>query len=223
MVGFSTFIKSLRTSPTFWIVVANAAIYFTLIFLFPAAELEDIYIYYGLSTVGLGEGRFWQIFTYAWLHANFWHLLVNMLCLWFTGRAVEHILRGRWFCLLYFLGILGGALLQMLFAGPEVTLMGASGAVCAVMLGFSTIYCDRKILLLLFFILPLPLQARFLGWIIILTSVVSIIYGVDPHIGHAAHLGGALTGYFFTRALGFGRRTLLEKFIGLFQRKTKTE
>ena len=171
-----------------------------------AVERYVIYVF-GLSTLGLESGMVWQFFTHAFLHGSVWHLVVNMMALWFAGLPVEFVL-GRWRLLMvYFCSAFGGGILQMMLGEPGVDLIGASGAVCGVLLSFATIYWNREVTVLLFFVVPLRLQAKFLGIGIIGVSVVAIVFQIEPWIGHAAHLGGALTGWLFTKGFGFaGRR-----------------
>src|SRR5262245_20762792 len=81
--------------------------------------------------------RPWTAFTYMFLHApGLQHLLFNMLSLYFFGPRLEERLGGRDFLWLYVLGGLGGAVFSFFFE-PQATVVGASAAIFAVMLGFA--------------------------------------------------------------------------------------
>ncbi len=191
------------------LVFVNVAIYCVQSVLSPEHEAALIRLF-GLSANGLEAGGWWQFLTHGFLHGNFWHLLINMLSLWFAGRIVVQDIGSPRFLLLYLLGVLGGGILQMLIGTPGTLLIGASGAVFAVLLAFTTIYHDQEILALVFFVIPLRIKARFLAWALVGFTVLAIVFNFEPWIGHAAHLGGAITGYLFARILGYGRPTFVE-------------
>ena len=148
-----------------------------------------------LSREGLGEGAWWQLVTHAFLHGNLFHLMVNMVALWFTGPLLEELLGGLRYLLLYFGGIVAGGLLQTLASPDSVDLVGASGAVCALLVGFATLLPRLEITALIFFVIPVRMKAATLGWIIVIGSLVFWIFNIEPGIGHLAHLGGAVAGF----------------------------
>ena len=191
------------------LVAVNVAIFCVQSILSPENQNAVIRLF-GLSANGLEAGGWWQFLTHGFLHGNLWHLLVNMLSLWFAGRIVEQDFGSLRFLLLYLLGILGGGILQMLIGSPGTLLIGASGAVFAVLLAFTTIYDDQEIMALIFFVIPLRLKARYLAWALVGFTALAIVFNFEPWIGHAAHLGGAITGYLFARVLGYGRPTFVE-------------
>src|SRR4051812_44570068 len=80
--------------------------------------------------------RPWTAVTYMFLHANFTHLLFNMLGLYFFGSRLELRLGGRQFLMLYFISGLMGALASVVFT-PTAEVLGASGAIFGVMLGYA--------------------------------------------------------------------------------------
>lgn len=196
-----------------WLVVVNCLVFAYQSTLQPLAA--QLFVFrYGLSGMGLEQGAFWQLITHAFLHGNFWHLLVNMLSLWFAGRSVEWYIGPRKFLALYLLSAVGGGVLQMAWGPSGVELIGASGAVFGVVLAFTTIFYDQQIIALLFFVIPLRLKARYLGIGLLAITFLSMVFHFQSWIGHAAHLGGAITGYLFARALGYGAPTFPERLIG---------
>ena len=152
----------------------------------------------GLSARGISHGMLWQFVTHQFLHGSFSHLLVNMLGLWFAGRILENLLGGRRFLWFYLAcGVSGGVFQLILNPGP--ILIGASGAVCGVVAGFSALYPEMPITALLFFVLPIRMRAKWLGRMIVIISAFLILTRLMGNIGNAAHLGGALAGYAIVR------------------------
>jgi membrane associated rhomboid family serine protease len=152
----------------------------------------------GLSGKGLSSGMLWQFVTYQFVHATFFHLFVNMLGLWFVGRAMEQVWGTRKFVALYLLCGVAGGLLQLL-VDPGPTLVGASGAVCGLIAAFSTMYPRMEITALLFFIIPVRMKAMWLGIIVVGLSAFFLVTGLFGNIGNGAHIGGAVAGFAWVR------------------------
>jgi membrane associated rhomboid family serine protease len=168
---------------------------------------------YALSSAGIEEGRWWQLLTHAFLHGNIWHLLFNMAGLWFAGRIVERVMGTGRFLALYIACAVAGGLAQLLLEGGSSLLLGASGAVCGVILAFATIFPEAQIVMLLFFVVPLRFRAKYLGWGLTGSSLLFFLVGFEPWIGHAAHLGGCVTGYLLARLNGYGVPTAPERLL----------
>ncbi|MEX1045717.1 MAG: rhomboid family intramembrane serine protease [Chthoniobacterales bacterium] len=154
---------------------------------------------WALSGRALQEGMWWTLVTHLFLHGNLLHLAVNVLALWFIGPEVELMLGRVRYAVLYFVSGVAGGLLQTAFSAPTSELIGASGAVCGVLLSFTTACPEAPLRALLFFILPVSMKARTLGWGLIVVSLLCAVLGILPQIGHLAHLGGALAGAALTR------------------------
>ena len=90
---------------------------------------------------------------------------------------------------------LAGVLLGGSFAAPVV---GASAGAFGLVAAFATLYPERPLMLLLFFIIPVSMRAKFLLLFSALLTVFGLIFPMD-NIAHAAHLGGMLTGIVFVR------------------------
>lgn len=192
-----------NTTATGVLVAVNVVIFIVQMNVSPETRAAWI-AWFGLSREGLEAGRFWQPVTHMFLHGNLLHILVNMLVLWASGREVERTYGIARFLTVYFLGGILGGLLQVWLV-PGGGLIGASGGVCAVLLAFTTTYPEMPITALLFFVLPINIRAKYLGYGVILISVVFYALNIERGIGHMAHLGGALTGLVFAR---LGRRHL---------------
>ena len=174
---------------------------------------EGLLELYALSSAGIEEGRWWQLLTHAFLHGNIWHLLFNMAGLWFAGRIVERVMGTGRFLALYIACAVAGGLAQLLLEGGSSLLLGASGAVCGVILAFATIFPEAQIVMLLFFVVPLRFRAKYLGWGLTGSSLLFFLVGFEPWIGHAAHLGGCVTGYLLARLNGYGVPTAPERLL----------
>lgn len=180
------------------LVAINATVYLILQLL-PFDGKEFVEKWFALSREGLVHGAVWQLLTYQFLHATLLHLVVNMLALWFVGQFMASELGLRKFLILYLLGGIIGGGLQLIFQGAEAVLVGASAAVCSVLIGFCTLYPHQRITALIFFIIPLQLTAKTLGWGIVIISLILALIGWPPGIGNLAHLGGSTFGFFVTR------------------------
>jgi membrane associated rhomboid family serine protease len=62
--------------------------------------------------------RWWQFFTYMFMHGNFGHIFFNMFALWMFGAALENVWGGRKFLNYYIITGLGAALVQQLHRQP---------------------------------------------------------------------------------------------------------
>lgn len=149
----------------------------------------------------------WRFVTYMFLHGGGFHLIFNMLWLWWMGRAVEEGLGPRTFSVIYFGAGIGGVIVHMalgfLFGYSNV--IGASGAVYGIMVAFAYMYPKMPIMLLL---LP-PIEARFVVAGLIALGVLFV--GAGDGIAHLVHLGGAGVGYLLIKAHYKG--TDLSKFV----------
>jgi membrane associated rhomboid family serine protease len=118
------------------------------------------------------------------VHANFLHILVNMISLYFLGSFFLRAAGERSFLAVYFLGGLAGNILFVLLAYPLSIGMGASGAIFAI--GGALAIMVPSVRVFIFFIpVPMPL------WVAI---IIFLILSFLPGIAWQAHLGGLLLG-----------------------------
>jgi hypothetical protein len=130
------------------------------------------------------------------LHGGTFHLLFNMLWLWWMGRAVEESLGPRTFSVIYLGAGLGGALFDVI-AAPVLgfnPVIGASGAVYGIMVAFAMLYPTMPIMLIL---LP-PIQARYV--VAGLIAIDALLLGSADGTARIVHLAGAGVGYFLMKA-----------------------
>lgn len=160
----------------------------------------------GISPYGLfTEHHFWQPVTYMFTHGGISHILFNMLTLLFFGVPTEKAIGTKEFLLMYFLcGILIGIISVTFFFGlsyflapnyyREVifyyyNLIGASGAIYALLLVYSVIFPKAKIFI--WGILPVPAPLLIVIYFVI--ELVSQFSSVS-NTAHYAHLLGLLLG-----------------------------
>jgi membrane associated rhomboid family serine protease len=100
------------------------------------SENRELYGKLGLSRHGLVDGCFWQPFSYALIHGNWVHFMINAFGLLAIGPRIERIGGGRLLLILLSMGWLAGGLLHLLLngGGAMVPLVGISGGVVALLL-----------------------------------------------------------------------------------------
>tara|TARA_R110000868_G_scaffold7378_3_gene40204 strand:+ start:208 stop:846 length:639 start_codon:yes stop_codon:yes gene_type:complete len=138
-----------------------------------------------------------RMLSSGFLHADFGHLIFNMITLYFFAPVVIAYLGSLSFIIIYFGSLVFGSLLTLFFHKDDYNYraIGASGAVTGVL--YSAILLQPDMMLGIFFIIPMP--AYIFGILYLLYS----IYGMrakNDNIGHTAHFGGAIGGYLITLA-----------------------
>jgi membrane associated rhomboid family serine protease len=159
--------------------------------------------WFALSVEGLRHGFVWQLLTYQFMHGGLLHLLLNCWAIYIFGREVEETLGPKSFLTLYFTsGVIGGlfqALAGVLLGGHfAVPVVGASAGAFGLVAAYATLYPERPLMLLLFFVIPVSMRAKFLLLFSALLTLFGLIIPMD-NIAHAAHLGGMITGLVFVR------------------------
>jgi membrane associated rhomboid family serine protease len=128
----------------------------------------------------------------GFLHADWAHLIFNMISFYTFADSLETFLGPAKFLAIYFASLLGGDMLALIIHkdDPYYRAVGASGAVCGVIFAAIAIFPDIKVG---FIFIPVPIA----GWIFGIGYALYTIYGIKTNagkIGHEAHLGGALIG-----------------------------
>jgi membrane associated rhomboid family serine protease len=204
---FSGSVRSLvgRVGSVVQLIIWINVIVFLLQLLLNTAGFPQFEQLLALSGAGLRHGFLWQPVTYMFLHAGIWHILINLFILWFFGREVEYFIGPKYFTRLYFgAGIAGAALWTAFNFNSAVPVLGASAAVLGCVIAFATLFPDREVTLLVFFVLPVTLKAKYLALVAIALDVVPLLQGTEPGVAHLAHLGGAALGYLYIKELGYG-------------------
>jgi membrane associated rhomboid family serine protease len=189
-------------SATLVLLMVNAAV-FVLQLVVGRFSRFPIDEYFALSVEGLRHGFVWQLLTYQFMHGGIIHLLLNCWAIYVFGQEVEVTLGRKSFLTLYFSSGVVGGLVQTLaglllggrFADPVV---GASAGAFGLVAAFAVLYPERPLMLLLFFIIPLNMPAKYLLLFSALLAGVGLLAASD-NVAHAAHLGGMITGIIFVR------------------------
>ncbi len=141
----------------------------------------------------------WQLFTYLFLHAGFFHIIFNLFALWMFGADLERLWGGRQFLFYYFLTGVGAGLFDVLLQPSSVsTTIGCSGAVYGLLLAFGMLFPDRPILL--YFIIPIKAK-----WFVLIMGLIEFVSSFETPgsgVSHLAHLGGMIFGYLYLRGSG---------------------
>lgn len=155
------------------------------------------------------QGQVWRLLTCAFLHHRLaiWHILFNMVLLFWFGTRLENMYGSREFALFYLTAALCGSLAYVglaLYTGSNVPAIGASGAVMGVMMLYAIFYPFETITL--FWILPVPIWLLLSLYVLYdLHPVLLALAGTPMYTGvaHAGHLGGLAFGYAYYK---FGLR-----------------
>jgi membrane associated rhomboid family serine protease len=148
----------------------------------------------------------WTLLVYAFTHEDIFHILYNMLFLYWFGRLIDEYLGARRLMGLYVLGAIAGGLVflviynlipyyQQRIGAP---MLGASGAAFAVAVGAATLLPNYTFHLLFFG----PVRIKYIVFFFIVLSFAQTLG--DNAGGNLAHLGGALLGFVFVKLLQSG-------------------
>lgn len=151
-----------------------------------------------LTPQGIRSGRIYQLVTAGFLHLEFFHLFFNMWGLYLFGGLVAPHIGGRRFLWLYLIGAVSGNLLYLVLNwNSPGGLLGASGAVFAVMVATALLEPNRQ-----FFIIPLPIPMKTRTLVVCYTILeVLLLANNKDGIAHLAHLGGVIGGYLYMKLL----------------------
>ena len=186
---------------TIRLMLANLAVFFlfTLIGVFERLHSSAIVLeayFFALPTdLSRLAQQPWTLFTSLFAHFSLWHLIGNMLFLYFAGQTYERYFGGKRLLHLYLLGGLAGNLTEIVapllfpaLQGGSFTVVGASGAIMAIFMALA--FSQPQLQVQLFGIFPLRIYM--LALFFFLKDLSSI--GTADQIAHFAHIGGALFG-----------------------------
>lgn len=185
-----------------WLILINAAL-----FIFQQFVPAWFEINFGLIPFDAWRHlRFWQFFTYLFLHGSFFHVLINMFTLWMFGKELEVAWGTKEFLKFYFLCGVGAGIVNTLFE-PYSTLpiIGASGAIYGLLVAYAMLYPDSVIYLYAI----VPLRAKHFVVLIGLFEFLASFDGLHSGVARFAHLGGMGVGYFYLKFYEF--RSFLDR------------
>jgi membrane associated rhomboid family serine protease len=177
------------------------------------------------SDLGIFIKTPWTLVTFNFFHYGFFHLIFNLLVLHFAGRLFSTYFTDRQLLGVYILGGVFSGIIFMLsyiIIGKAGLLVGASGAIMAILLSATT-YAP-------FMLLRIPLIGIVKLWhvtfVILLLDLIQL--PLDNTGGHIAHLGGALFGFLYIKLLQSGTdlskgiSMILDFFVNVSKPKKKT-
>lgn len=162
----------------------------------------------------------WSLLSYGFLHGGFFHILSNLIVLYYIGNLFIEYFTQKQLLSFYLYGTVFGGLLYLVsyavfpaLQNTPSTLVGASSAVMAIFIGITT------------YIPNYELNLRFIGYvklwklaaIFVLLDLIQIPQGNAG--GHLAHLGGALYGYLYMSFAGKSGIRVSNPFGGLFAKR----
>ncbi len=144
----------------------------------------------------------WTVVSYMFMHGDLWHLLMNMILLFWFGSIFIKFFSEKQFLAVFLLGGFSGAALHLfidLFLHLNIGIIGASAAVMAVVFAISIYKPDYIINLLLIG----PVKIKYIAIVAFALDIMGAVgnfnssFAIGDGIAHTAHLGGAFFGLWF--------------------------
>ncbi len=172
----------------------------------------------------------WSIFSYMFVHVSFWHIVFNLLVLYWFGRIFEDLVSSSRLIPVFIIGGLVGGLVFLLTSNlfpvfntvlGNSSLVGASAGIAAIILATATLAPNYTIHMILIG----PVQIKWIAIVLIGMDVLFLSEGNTG--GRLAHLGGAFAGYFYVFQLRRGNDFsdymffFWNKITSLFKKKEK--
>ncbi len=179
------------------LIIINVTLFFIFTILIKLGYLSIDFVAIRPSNI-VGGKYLWTFLTSMFMHAGFFHLLVNMFSLFFVGSLIEKIIgRKRYFYFYLISGIFAGAffvLLSLFFPGDfGVYAVGASGALFG-LIGLLMLLTPNLPVYVMF--IPIPIKMKYAApGMLILLWIISIAGNIS--IGNTAHLGGLVAGLIY--------------------------
>jgi membrane associated rhomboid family serine protease len=166
-----------------WFIIALNVAIFIIELVVGGEPINEVIDFLGLTPDKLSQQP-WTIISSMFVHGNLWHILFNMISLYFLGSFFIRAAGERSFLAVFFLGGLAGNVLYFLLGSPSIPAVGASGGIFA--LGGALAVMVPRLPVFIFFIpIPVPL------WVAI---IILFLLSFLPRIALEAHLGGLLLG-----------------------------
>jgi membrane associated rhomboid family serine protease len=190
------------TPAVVWLLGINTAVFLALSAFGSRSVIEWVFANLGLvPRTAILHLAIWQVVTYSFIHAGFWHWFGNMIALWMFGAQFESSWGSRRFLELFFFGVIGAAIttIALSFAHilitPDVATVGASGGIFAILMAFGMVFGENEIMLIPF---PFLIKAKYFVLILIVVTVAFAISG-GGSTAYLAHLGGLFFGYLYVK------------------------
>lgn len=200
------FLTDFKNKPIIWYLIGINVLFYVLIvfldivFLSFSSQLASHFAenwLYVPSTFSVFINRFYTVLTYQFLHYNLFHLLSNMVILYYFGTHFSFLSSSKKIVPLYILGGIMGAIVFLVafyFQDDAIKLVGASGSVMALLAAVATLQPKYKVHLFgTFFI-----SYQWIAYFFVIINLLTIQQ--ENAAGNYAHLGGLFFGYVFVKA-----------------------
>jgi membrane associated rhomboid family serine protease len=177
--------KKKRVSYITPVLIAGNVLFFLYMLLF-FPDVSAFYKVYGLNpaqitsafqTSSAFQPVYWTFLSSMFSHGGWWHLISNMLFLWIFGDNVEDRMGKFFFLIFYLLAGTGAAIVQILLQpNSNVVMVGASGAISAIMGAYLVLYPKASVMVFWF-----------------LSQIINLVIGTSG-VGWGAHVGGFMIG-----------------------------
>jgi len=165
------------STPVWTLIVIN-------ILVFIVTTIRPSIGYYLAFTKPILDSNYWTILTAMFVHANIFHILFNMLTLYFFGILCLQLIDAKRFLVVYFIGGIFGNILFLLIGPTYSAVVGASGAIFAI--GGVLVMMRPTLRVYLYFLVPMPL------WVGIIIGF--LLTAFSGGVAWQAHLGGLIVG-----------------------------
>jgi Uncharacterized membrane protein (homolog of Drosophila rhomboid) len=149
-----------------------------------------------VPNMAIAHGQLWRLVTYLFLHSQDpLHIIFNMLALWMFGIEMEELWGTKRFVTFYFIAGAGAGLFSVLQWNSFI--IGASGAVLALLTAYAYYFPNRTILM--FFVFPLPVR-----WAVVIIGIMSLVGARSGAggIAYLTHLGGIVVAVLYIKYYG---------------------
>jgi membrane associated rhomboid family serine protease len=176
------------------LIMINVVI-FILQSIFQNAHIDGMLALYNVRTEYFKP---YQLFTYMFVHGGFMHIFFNMLTLVFVGPILENYWGQKRFLIFYIVCGIGAGVFNILVdlafgVGTFSVMVGASGAIYGVLMGFGMMFPNMEIMLL---IPPIPIKAKYLVFVL---GGMTFLLDRSGNVAHFTHLGGIIFAFILVR------------------------
>jgi len=150
-------------------------------------SLRELFVFGALIGEQIQAGEWFRLVTGAQLHADIFHLLLNLLALVWGGILLERMVGGTWLLFIYLLSTLGGAVSSYAFHDPLTVSVGASGAIMGILAATNIFQMHYRRTPKI-----IALEYQLTG--LIVTALIPANARDASTIDYACHFGGAVVG-----------------------------
>ena len=206
-----------------WLMIVNIGIFLIAVLIPPLQS--SIYEWFQLDARSVGRAlQVWRLVTYQFLHdpTGFFHIVLNMIGLFFLGPALEQHWGGRRFLPFYLSCGVAGALVYYLLVAvrflPPGPMVGASGAILGIVAACAILF-PRFVLV--FFVFPVPIR---IGAVVLtLVYLLTVVTQRGNAGGDAAHLGGMAAGAVYVLSQSWRDKLKLKLRAGRWEKRMTSQ